>query len=65
MRSRCRIAAPTGRSGVLIASSEKIRRELGWEPKVPDVESIVASAWQCIEPPQWHTQIMNSGSSSP
>jgi UDP-glucose 4-epimerase len=32
----------------LIASSEKIRRELGWEPKVPDVETIVASAWA------WH-----------
>src|SRR6266403_4871883 len=37
-----------GEPAVLIASSEKIRRELGWEPKVPDVESIVASAWQ------WH-----------
>jgi len=37
-----------GDPAVLIASSEKIRRELGWEPKVPDVESIVASAWQ------WH-----------
>jgi len=27
-----------GDPAVLIASSEKIRRELGWEPKVPDVE---------------------------
>ena len=37
-----------GDPAVLIASSEKIRRELGWQPTVPDVETIVASAWQ------WH-----------
>jgi UDP-glucose 4-epimerase len=29
----------------LIASSEKLRRELGWEPKYPDLERIVGSAW--------------------
>ncbi len=33
---------------VLIASSEKIRRELGWEPRYPDLETIVAHAWE------WH-----------
>jgi UDP-glucose 4-epimerase len=33
---------------VLIASSEKIRRELGWQPKFPDLKAIVESAWQ------WH-----------
>jgi len=33
---------------VLIASSEKIRRELGWQPRFPDLKTIVASAWQ------WH-----------
>lgn len=37
-----------GDPAVLIASSEKIRRELGWQPKLPDLETIVASAWQ------WH-----------
>jgi UDP-glucose 4-epimerase len=37
-----------GDPAVLIASSEKIRRELGWQPQIPDLESIVASAWQ------WH-----------
>lgn len=37
-----------GDPAVLIASSEKIRRELGWQPDVPDLESIVTSAWQ------WH-----------
>ncbi len=33
---------------VLIASSEKIRRELGWEPVYPDLKTIVAHAWE------WH-----------
>lgn len=33
---------------VLIASSEKIRRELGWEPQYPDLRDIIASAWR------WH-----------
>ncbi len=33
---------------VLIASSEKIRGELGWEPQYPDLETIVAHAWA------WH-----------
>lgn len=33
---------------VLIASSEKIRRVLGWAPQRSDIESIVRSAWQ------WH-----------
>ncbi len=37
-----------GDPAVLIASSEKIRRELGWQPKFPDLKAIVESAWQ------WH-----------
>jgi len=37
-----------GDPAILIASSEKIRRELGWKPKFADLESIVASAWE------WH-----------
>ncbi len=32
----------------LVASSEKIRRELGWQPKYPDLREIIASAWE------WH-----------
>jgi UDP-glucose 4-epimerase len=32
----------------LVASSEKIRRELGWIPRHPDLTDIVASAWE------WH-----------
>jgi len=30
----------------LVASSEKIRRELGWEPAFGDMETIVRSAWE-------------------
>ncbi|HUS83703.1 MAG TPA: UDP-glucose 4-epimerase GalE [Anaerolineales bacterium] len=32
----------------LVASSEKIRRELGWSPKYPELERIIASSWE------WH-----------
>jgi UDP-glucose 4-epimerase len=32
----------------LVASSEKIREELGWTPKYPDLETIVETAYQ------WH-----------
>jgi UDP-glucose 4-epimerase len=33
----------------LVASSEKIKRELGWKPKFDSLETIVASAWK------WHS----------
>jgi UDP-glucose 4-epimerase len=32
----------------LVASSEKIRRELGWKPQYPELTDIIASAWE------WH-----------
>jgi UDP-glucose 4-epimerase len=32
----------------LIASSERIRRDLGWQPQFPDLRSIIESAWN------WH-----------
>ncbi len=32
----------------LVASSEKIRRELGWAPQHPDLTDIISSAWE------WH-----------
>ena len=35
-----------GDPAVLVASSEKIRRELGWQPKYPQLEQIVSSAWK-------------------
>lgn len=34
----------------LVASSEKIRREFGWEPRFQDIEAIVQSAWA------WHSR---------
>ena len=37
-----------GDPAVLVASSDKIRRVLGWNPQYSDVESIIASAWR------WH-----------
>lgn len=33
----------------LVASSDKIKKELGWEPKFDSLEAIVATAWQ------WHS----------
>ena len=37
-----------GDPAVLVASSEKIKQELGWKPKFADLDAIVASAWE------WH-----------
>jgi len=34
-----------GDPAVLVASSEKIKKELGWQPEYADLESIVRSAW--------------------
>jgi UDP-glucose 4-epimerase len=31
---------------VLVASSEKIKSELGWAPKYGDLEQIIRSAWE-------------------
>jgi len=33
----------------LIASSDAIREELGWEPKYPDLETIIGDAWRWFE----------------
>jgi len=38
-----------GDADMLVASSERINDELGWEPRYPDLRDIIASAWQ------WHT----------
>lgn len=35
-----------GDAARLVAASGKIRRELGWQPQHPDLENIVASAWE-------------------
>jgi UDP-glucose 4-epimerase len=38
-----------GDPATLVASSEKIRRELGWEARFPDLAGIIESAWR------WHS----------
>jgi len=38
-----------GDADMLVASSERINDELGWEPRFPDLRDIIASAWA------WHT----------
>jgi UDP-glucose 4-epimerase len=35
-----------GDPAVLVASAEKIKRELGWKPKFADLDTIIASAWE-------------------
>jgi UDP-glucose 4-epimerase len=35
----------TGDPAVLVASSEKIRRQLNWQPATEDLRAIIASAW--------------------
>jgi UDP-glucose 4-epimerase len=37
-----------GDPAVLVAGSEKIKQELGWQPRFADLDAIVASAWE------WH-----------
>jgi UDP-glucose 4-epimerase len=49
-RTICADAAPrrAGDPAVLVAASNKIRKELGWAPRFPHVREIIESAWQ------WH-----------
>jgi UDP-glucose 4-epimerase len=35
-----------GDPAVLVAGSEKIKRELGWQPRFADLDTIIASAWE-------------------
>jgi len=42
------VARRPGDPAVLIASSDKIRRELGWQPQYGDLRTIIESAWK------WH-----------
>jgi UDP-glucose 4-epimerase len=38
-----------GDPAILVASSERVRRELGWAPQYTDLDSIIASAWQWMQ----------------
>jgi UDP-glucose 4-epimerase len=40
----------SGDPAELVAGSERIRRELGWQPRYPDVREIIESAWK------WHAK---------
>jgi UDP-glucose 4-epimerase len=42
----------------LVADSSKIRAELGWEPKYPDLRQIVETAWS------WHSRCPDGYGSS-
>jgi UDP-glucose 4-epimerase len=42
-------ARRAGDPAVLVASSDKIRRELGWEPTMQDLRAIVESAWRWMQ----------------
>jgi UDP-glucose 4-epimerase len=44
----CETSRRSGDAPRLVASSEKIRQELGWTPQYPDLIDIVSSAWE------WH-----------
>ncbi len=39
-----------GDPAVLVASSEKIKKELGWKPQFAELDEIISSAWE------WHKQ---------
>jgi len=39
-----------GDPAILVASSEKIKKELNWQPKMNDLETIVSTAWE------WHSK---------
>jgi len=45
------VAAPrrAGDPPVLVASSEKIQRELGWPPAKPDLATMIADAWAWMQ----------------
>ena len=42
-----------GDPATLVASSERIRSELGWTPAYPKLEDIIGSAWE------WHRRHPN------
>lgn len=42
-------ARRAGDPAVLVASSEKIRRELGWQPSMQDLKTIIESAWRWMQ----------------
>ncbi len=39
----------SGDPAVLVASSRKIREELGWAPKKPELEIMISDAWEWMQ----------------
>ncbi len=56
--SRRKAPRSPGDPAVLVASSAKIRSELGWTPQRSGLDDIVASAWQWMQ----HTRSRNERS---
>lgn len=53
-----------GDPAVLVASSDKIRKELKWTPKHPHLDDIVASAWEwMLKHPRGYAELANTRSS--
>jgi UDP-glucose 4-epimerase len=38
-----------GDPAALVASSERIRQDLGWVPEKPDIETMIADAWDWMQ----------------
>jgi UDP-glucose 4-epimerase len=38
-----------GDPAVLVASSERARRELGWVPRKPELDEMVADSWHLVQ----------------
>lgn len=54
-------ARRAGDPAVLVASSEKIRRELNWRPKYDDLDGIVSSAWEWSQKhPHGYAELANT-----
>ena len=57
-------ARRAGDPAVLVASSEKIRKELKWTPKHPNLDEIVASAWEwMLKHPYGYAELANTRTS--
>jgi UDP-glucose 4-epimerase len=46
-------ARRAGDPGVLVASSEKARRVLGWKPRFTDIGEIIETAWRWHQAPRY------------
>jgi UDP-glucose 4-epimerase len=51
------VAARPGDPSHLVAQADKAKRILGWEPRIPELDQIVRSAWQWRNRRQWDTHV--------